>query len=264
MTTTVPLSYANELVPATQDQIDRWRVVVTPGGRTPTLIGDCPACGHRCETTISEVVVKGGAPSAAGSASPPEMTRQVICNCRIDHDPSTGVAGCGRYWLGTLTLQPDGTYRLTVETDLRLLPAAEALRAAVAGQDKRIQAAAEKWVGAVTAIVGLFSLTGIATAKDALTGLRTELKWLVAGALVTALGLAASALVFGYRAAYGWPATVDVSDNAKLLAWHDDYRRYAQTAAGSLRTAVVFAFAALGALVVVMLLVWFLPRVAPK
>jgi hypothetical protein len=264
MTTAIPLAYADELVPARQDQIDRWRVIVTPDARTPTLIGDCPVCGHRCETTVSEVVVKGGAPSAAGSASPPQMTRQIVCNCRIDHDPTTGAVGCGRYWLVTLRLQADGTYRLTAESDLRLLPAAEALRAAVAAQDKRIQAAAEKWVVAVSAIVGLFSLTGIATAKDALTGLRSELKWLVAGALVTALGLAASALVSGYHAAYGWPATVDVSDNAKLLAWHDDYRRYAQRAASGLRTAVVFAFAALGALIAVMLLVWFLPRVPTK
>jgi hypothetical protein len=264
MTAAAPLAYANELVPARQDQIDHWRVVVAPGGWMPTLIGDCPACGHRCETTVGEVVVKGGAPSAAGAAAPSEMTRQVICNCRIDHDPSTGVPGCGRYWLGTLTRQADGTYRLTAEADLRLLPAAEALHTAVTGQDKRIQAAAEKWVGAVTAIVGLFSLAGIATAKDALTGIGTEQKWLVAGALVAALGLAATALVSGYRAAYGWPATVDVSDNAKLQAWYDDYRRYAQTAAGGLRTAVVFALGALAALVAVMLLVWFLPRVAPK
>jgi hypothetical protein len=189
------------------------------------------------------------------------MTRQIICNCRTDHHPPDGVVGgCGRYWLGTLTLQPDGTYTLAVEEDLRLLPVAKALSEAVGSQDKRIQAAAEKWLGAVTAIFGLFSLTGIATAKDALAGLRTDLRWSVAATLLAALGLAATALVLGYRAAYGWPATVDVCDNEKLQAWYENYRAYAQTAAGNLRRAVAFAFGALAALVGVMLLVWFLPR----
>ncbi len=190
-----------------------------------------------------------------------ELTRQIICNCRINHEWPDGVrAGCGRYWLGTITRQADSSYRLRAEQDLTLLPAATALNEAQASQDKRIQGAAEKWLGAVTAIYGLFSLTGVAVAKDALNGLSTGSKWLVAAVLLMGLAAAATALIFGYRAAYGWPHPVTVDDKAALRHWYQKYRNNAPIAANQLRLAVFAAFGSLAAVSTVMLLIWFLPR----
>ncbi|MFE4967564.1 hypothetical protein [Streptomyces sp. NPDC056660] len=189
------------------------------------------------------------------------MTRQIECSCHHDHGQPQGVsAGCGRYWLARLTLQSNGLYTLAIEPDLTMLPAAVALNAAVAGQDKAVQASAEKWTGAIAALCGLFSLTGIVTAKDALAGLGAASKTLVAFSLVIAAVCAAAALAGGYRAAYGWPEAVDVSDDVKLQHWFEARRKHATLAWTQLRRAVRLAFGALAALIGMVILVWFLPR----
>jgi hypothetical protein len=189
------------------------------------------------------------------------MTRQIICNCLVNHNQPEGVrGGCGRYWLGTLTRRDDGSYDLRVEEDRSLLPIAAVLNEALATQDKRVQGSAEKWLGAVTAIYGLFSLTGIATAKDALAGLNAGSKAVIAVALLIGLSAASYALVQGYRAAYGWPRAVSVENNEQLRAWYKESQDYAPTAVERLHRAIVFALVSLGGVVIVMLLVWFLPR----
>jgi len=259
---TSPITYRIEFAPASDEQVAQWKILQSPGARLPTLVGNCPTCTEECQVEVSDVVAVGGAPSAMEAEEPvAELTRQIICNCRTNHEWPDGVhAGCGRYWLGTLTRQQDGSYRLRAEQDLGLLSAATALNEAQANQDKRIQGAAEKWLGAVTAIYGLFSLTGVAVAKDALKGLSTGSKWLVAAALFLGLAAAASALIFGYRAAYGWPHPVTVDDKAALRQWYKKYRNNAPTAANQLRLAVFSAFGSLAAVSAVMLLIWFLPR----
>jgi len=262
--TVVPIiSYANEFIQPSDDQVAGWRAVVPPRGGLPELIGDCPHCLHECDMGVTDVVARGGVPAAAQSEPVAVMTRQLICNCRSDHQQPAGVAaGCGRYWLGTLTRLGDGSFALSVERDLGLLPAASALNHVLASQDARIQAAAEKWLGAVTALYGLFSLTGVATARGALDGLDTASRWAVASAMLVGVTLAAVALVFGYRAAYGWPGMTTVATNADLAKWHESQRSYVSDAIRHLRTAVVCACGSLAAVSVVMLLVWFLPRQA--
>ncbi|MGH3737109.1 MAG: hypothetical protein ACRDT6_16065 [Micromonosporaceae bacterium] len=82
---------------------------------------------------------------------------------------------------------------------MSLLAPNRALDDALASQNTRVQGAAEKWLGAVTALYGLFSLTGIATAKDALAGIGTGAKVLIAIVLLAGLGAAGTALLLGYR-----------------------------------------------------------------
>ena len=262
MAATTPIEYKNEFAPATTEQAASWHVYPAPDSYLPTIVGKCPACGDQCEVPLNEVVVQGGVPSAVEESEPvAELTRQVICNCRTNHQWPAGVyAGCGRYWLATLTLLPDGKYQLAPEEDLSLLPAAAAFNDALATQDKRVQNAAEKWLGAVTAIYGLFSLTGLATAKDALKGLSTWSKVAVAATLTAGLAAAALALFFGYLAAYRWPRPVRVDDKDSLREWYRLYRGYGPQAAQRLGAAVGYAFAALAALAAVMILLWFLPR----
>ncbi|MFD0276222.1 hypothetical protein ACFVHB_20275 [Kitasatospora sp. NPDC127111] len=260
MGTATPLTYAVELIQPSNDKIAHWKAPIGINDRLPTLIGDCPACNHGCEIPVADQVVQGGTPESGTTQEPPQkIVWQVICNCRSIHQQPSGVkAGCGRYWLCALTKQ-DGSYKVAVEEDLTLLPAASALNDALATEDVRVQKAAEKWLGAVTAIYGLFSLAGIATAKDALAGMEWWGKLAVGVALLAGLATAATALVFGYRAAYGWPRLVRVN-GVNLREWHKSRRNYAEKAADDLNKALTFAFISLAAIAAVMLLVWFLPR----
>ncbi|GAA0986629.1 hypothetical protein GCM10009555_064460 [Acrocarpospora macrocephala] len=259
------IAYVHERFPVTQDQIEHWQVIPDDNGRLPTLVGTCPMCHHDNEIRLAEwVTSSGGVPSMVeDSAAATSVTRQIICTCRMGHEQPPGFYGCGRWWLGTLTVQSGGGYRLTVEAEHDMLAAAVALNHAVDGQDRSVQSSAEKWVTGVASVFGLFSLVGVATAKDALSGFTNNVKLAVAAALLTGLGLAATALALGHRAAYGWPVAVDVSDNRKLQAWYDDRRTYATRAARLLRSAVWFAYGALAALAIMTMLIWFLPR-APR
>ncbi|WP_328925484.1 hypothetical protein OG429_13065 [Streptomyces sp. NBC_00190] len=260
MTDASALVYAHEFITVSDDQISHWEVH-DRYRKLPILTGLCPTCGHDCEVEVRDTVVVGGlGASAKDQATPREWTAQIICNCRRDHKQPEGVrGGCGRYWLGRLTKQEGGTYALSTEKNLRLLPAAAALNEALAAQDKRVQYSAEKWLGAVSAIYALFSLTGIATAKDALTGMNAASKWGVALALVAGVTLAVLAVISGYKAAYGWPRAVRVGTE-NLEDWYDQYQGYAVTAAAQLRVAVFLSLFSLAAIIGVMVLVWFLPR----
>jgi hypothetical protein len=257
----VTIVYASELTPVEDYQVAAWQVLLPPGDRLPTLIGNCPACKHRCQVPVTDEIVQGGVPAAAAAASPNVLTRLIECNCPQDHHQPAGVrAGCGRYWLARIEKAGDGSYRLSAERNMILMPAATALGDALATQDKRVQGAAEKWIGAVTAIYGLFSISGIAVGRTALSGLSTNYKWLVAAVVLAGLVAAGSAIMFGYLAAYGWPRVVEVDTNEKLQEWYRSYRGYAITAAKRLRKAVYLALVSLAALSAVMVLMWFLPR----
>jgi hypothetical protein len=253
--------YDNEFTTVGDDQIVGWNVFLPVGDRLPTLIGDCPTCKHRCQVPVADEIIQGGVPAAAERTPPQVLTRLITCNCPKDHMQPTGVrAGCGRYWLGTLHRAEDGSYRLSAERNLLLMPAAAALNDALAAQDKRVQSAAEKWIGGVTAIYSLFSVIGIATGQDVLSGLSIGYKWLVAVVVLAGLVTAGSAVIFGYLAAYGWPHVVGVDNNDKLQKWYKSYRSYAVIAARRLQKAVYLALSSLAAISIVMLLVWFLPR----
>jgi hypothetical protein len=253
--------YSHQLMDVSNSQISTWQVIKPPQDRLPTLKGPCPACRHQWEFRVPDVVVQGGASAAADVAQPPKLTRLIDCNCHYDHQNPGGIqAGCGACWLVTLILEEDGTYQLSSERSPGLLAAAEALSQALATQNARIQGAAEKWLGAVAAIYGLFSLTGIATAKDALLGLSTLSKSAVATVLAIGIAAASAALLFGYQAAYGWPRAVRVDDDSYLRTWYQEYRDHAILAALQLRRAVYLAFCTLAAVTLVMLLIWFLPR----
>lgn len=251
--------YASALNQPSNTQLADWHVEPPTPTRPLTLVGPCPTCHDRCEQPVPDSAIAGGIP--AGVSRPTAINRPVYveCSCLQQHRQPAGVIGCGRYWLGRVTFESD-KYRLAAEENLALLPATAAAREAATTQDKRIQGAAEKWLVAVTTIYGLFSLTGVATAKDALSGLSAASKWVIAVALLGGLATAGLALLSGYAAAYGWPHTVPLTSDEELTKWYVECSNYAKTAVARLRKAIILSFCSLGVVTLVMLLTWFLPR----
>lgn len=172
-------------------------------------------------------------------------------------------SGCGRWWLATVTGRGPDDYTLSPAADDSLLAEATALNDAVAKQDTAVQSSAEKWLAGITALYGLFGLTGVAVGKDSVSQLSTGGKLGVAGAGLAGLTLAALAVVAGYKAAYGWPVVTRILDDEQLKEWARKRDQYSRTAAGLLQRAVLFAVLSLGALVVATALIWFLPAVSP-
>lgn len=125
------------------------------------------------------------------------------------------------------------------------------------------RSAAEKWLEGITALYGLFGLAGVALGKDAVKDLSTISKAAVAAAVVIGLAATLRAVVLGYKAAFGWPVPVDVSDDAKLRAWFESHRDNAKDSAENLRRAVRAAVTAVGALFLAVGVIWFGPSARP-
>jgi hypothetical protein len=255
-------AWADVPVVPTPEQLAAWQVRDLGPGRLPVLSGNCPFCQHQYQEQVIERAIHGGVPSrGSGTASVEPVTRLMRCGCDRIHtgakEPVRG--GCGRFWLGRITGGP-GAWRLSVATDQALLPAARALRHAADIQSKEVQVSAEKWVAGITALLGLFSIATIVTGKDATLGLAPAGKAAVGLAFIAAISGAATSLISGYTAAFGWPVPVSVRTDTELEAWHQQQQEYVYKASNRLRTAVVAALSSLFALIVVAGLLWFLPR----
>lgn len=257
---TVP--YAFGLIVPDEAQIRAtWKPTPPTGGEPLKWRGPCVVCTHLHTVEVPDRVVEGAVPQAA----PVPVSVQVRlfpCLCPAAHEgrPEGVLGGCGRYWLGRVEHHADGTYTLSVESDLSQLPQARALDEAFRTEGVRARTLAEKWVGGLTALLGLLSVSSIATGANAAKQVREDLRWLVFAAAVLALVSAALALVFAYRAAFGSPRNTPVRDRSEEHRWYRRQRFAAPRAVRQLRTSFVltlvsllFAFAVAG-------LLWFLPR----
>ncbi|GAA2731582.1 hypothetical protein GCM10010439_47360 [Actinocorallia aurantiaca] len=115
----------------------------------------------------------------------------------------------------------------------------------------------------MTALCGLFSVAGLVAVKDALAGIGTLGRIMVALLYLSALGVAAAALINGYTAAYGWPTEVETTTIGKVRAYDRIRREQAGGTARRLRRAVLLSSIALGLLSVMVLILWLLPRGGP-
>jgi hypothetical protein len=101
-----------------------------------------------------------------------------------------------------------------------MVAAANALAAQIASTDLAlVRTTAERWLAALTALYGLFSLVGAVVAKDTITDLTSTGKAGVALLGLGALALAVAAIGCGYVAAYGWPRTIEITNDEQLQAW---------------------------------------------
>jgi hypothetical protein len=147
--------------------------------------------------------------------------------------------------------------------DPNLAEAAEAFRAAGSEQLDRLRTAAEKWIAGTSALVGVLSVVGLGLGAEQVRQLAIAGRIGVAVVVAVAVACAGAAILLAYRAAYGWPRTRSVADDAELLAWYATHRALPAVTAGRLRKAIAVAGAALGLLTVAGGLTWFLPLTKP-
>jgi hypothetical protein len=229
-----------------------------PGAAPEHASGPCPHCTHVTDTDLPTHAVELYAVARIQPDDSHTMTRKVSCACAGPEPRPDGVtAGCGRWWLMCFVRAADGTYSIGSVHDDALLAAARTLADASTTEQQDVASAADKWLTGISALYGLFALTGIAVAKDSLADLGGLAKFFTALAVLIGVVLAAGAIVNGYQAAYGWPRVTDVSNDAELQQWYLARQGFAGTAAVKLRTAVQAACGSLAALVLATGFIWF-------
>lgn len=237
------VNYRQEQVPLTLDALAGW----TLDPNNDLGVGQCPHCGGDMTWQFESSVTAQG----PGEDAPDGASQRVVCACGQQHrDAPAGSVGCGRYW--HVRVLPEGS-------EPQIIPEVDPMRAHLADQlsgstpqvqEQKVRAAAEKWVGAVTALLGLFGLSGIAFGKDVFTALGPCARIVLAIALGLAVAFAALSVLLIYKAAFGWPRSMDVSTGQGLSDWNEKRRKAAETAADNLRSGVYLALASLLALCV--------------
>jgi hypothetical protein len=251
------IKYAIERVDINEAQLASWRGWID--GRELNLAGPCPVCTDDTkqdvdqEFTALEVVAQSR-----------QLAVSVACACGQPHDGQpSGVTGCGRHWSCTATTSAGNTVTLSPLSDPQLVAAADELREAGATQLANLRSAAEKWIGGVTGLFGLFSLAGVITSRSTVTNLAVGWQVIIAIVAAISVALAGLAVFWIYRAAYGWPVTRVIADNDELLNWYAAREAAPRVQAGYLRDGVRVAGGALTALVVTAGLLWFAPQQQP-
>ncbi|WP_194915347.1 hypothetical protein [Catenulispora rubra] len=263
--------YQNARQTVTDEDLASWQVRPDDDtGRIARIFGPCPRCDHPTAQPVGKFVDLGAA--AAGTPPLPSaeglLTQSCRCACEEQHlGPANAAAqqpGCGAWWQAAIILKPKpGEQQVRAPADDTMLDAARTAAQMPRPDGLAVRAAAEKWLGAVIAIVGLFGLAGVVSGKDAFTGLPLGVRIGSGIAAGLALLAAVTAILFAYTAAYGWPVLISIGNDKELAVWYDKHNKMLRAAPGKLRNAVIFALASLALLSGVAGCIWFWPRAAP-
>ena len=255
------IPYTDERVVIDQACAARWSG--TKAGARMSLSGPCPRCGHPAPNQASLQVTS----LEALAPSPDCLTVDLQCTCQEPHPGRPdGKDGCGRSWGGVVTSSGGDSLMLSplpAAADPEAIAAAQALRQAAPQQLGDLRSAAEKWIAGITALYGLLGFAGVTTERSTIIQLSTGWQVGIALASLAAVGLAAWAIYRAYQAAYGWPKTRWIDNDADQIAWYRDQLSAPERAADRLRTAVQAAGASLAALLVAAGLLWFAPAAVP-
>ena len=230
-----------------------------------TLDGPCPACEDPTENQIPRRL---SALERVGRPTPQPLSIQLACNCTEDHPgrPADVSSGCGRTWFAVAVVADDGAVTLappSAATDPTLEAAAQALIAAGPKQLQDVRSAAEKWIGGMTALFGIFGVASVVSARATMTDLAAGWQALIGIAAAVSVGLAGLAVFWIYRAACGWPVTYPVSNDEELRAWYTKQQAAPRVQATFLRDGVRAAGGALIMLVITVGLLWYAPAQSP-
>jgi hypothetical protein len=250
----------------TDEELVDWKVKRVDKNVITAIEGPCPVCGDFTRQEVKQTALA----TAAGGAEDVLLKKDrltVVCECNCGHghsdgaDPPNHWQSCGRWWLVTIRISPDGDGQsVRAASDESMLDAAQAARKAMVNDETTIRSAAEKWIGAITALIGLFGLAGLVAGKDTFVGLPKDALRVMALAALVAVLAAASAIILANRAAYGWPTVVDISNDEALEQWYVNQRTIVAKAARRLRLAVLFSLLSLSALMVIVGCNTFWPR----
>lgn len=259
------IAYRVERVFATNSQLESWQVTRNDDGYPIQGNGPCLHCDHQMSHEIATESI-ALAQEGADEVDPRDYSTRVFeCLCGHGHLDSDGDQhlNCGRWWLASIRLAPDGEGQaMRTSYDETLLSAAQALKAAVSEDETTVRDAGEKWIAGVASLFGLFGLAGIAFGEEGLSSLPFEGKLTAAILGAGALIAAALSILLTHRAAYGWPVIEDVGDDIKLREWYDARRERLGVAAKDLKNGVGFALASLALLALLLGAVWFWPKTA--
>ncbi|MEU5934455.1 hypothetical protein [Micromonospora sp. NPDC047187] len=256
------LAYSSDHIPVSSAQLVAWRG--SKVGSTLRLSGPCPACHHDMPTVVS--LTSTSLEGTDREPQPDKLTVSIHCSCGRAHPgwPGAPPKGCGRSWTGTVQVAVDGRVTIVPPHDPFLAEAAEALRLSQAGQLERLRSAGEKWIAGITALFGVLGVLGLTLSADQIRKLALGGRVTVAVVLAVAVVAAGVAIVRAYQAAYGWPRTRSISDDAELRAWYDDHQAQTGITAARLREAAAAAGLVLAFLTVAGGLTWFLPPAKPE
>jgi hypothetical protein len=265
------IGYALGPVSADAAQLAEWHG--TARDENLLISGPCPMCAHDAPqlvplkvTALEAYVVQAG---------PETLAVTLTCTCSAEHagQPGTRNAGCGRSWQAVAIVEAGLVTLGSIEASgpVGISPADAACQAAIAVATRAVQEAAtsqlatvtdaaQKWIAGVAAVFGLFSLAGVTLTRTAVTALTAP--WQVAVALLglASIALAGCSVYLMYRAAYGWPVTVDVGNAGSLLAWYDDQQKQPARRADRMRMGVHLAAGSLVAVVATAGVLWFGPQ----
>lgn len=248
------------------DANERWLTTnqrVTAADPSGDLIADgtCARCDHetQCPIDLEPVAVAELATAPVVSL---DVTRMFRCRCTEPHAerPTKVYTGCGAYWFARVTGEPGG-YALS-PAPTQFIAGAIAVDVARRAQAGLVQQTAEKWLGAITALLALFSVGGAALTANSVAALNTTWKVLVAVAAVLAVVIGTVAIYGGYRAAYGWLTMARTATDADAGALADPSRGIAERVT-AFRQSVPAAGISLGLAVVALMMIWFAPTSKP-
>jgi hypothetical protein len=237
-------------------------VVVTQPSRALVADGRCGRCHDQTQYPIDLEPVAIAGVSEAGPVVSLDVTRMFRCRCIQPHQgrPRNVYTGCGAYWFARVTGRP-GSYLLTPAPP-EFVPGAIAVDQAAREQGTLVKQTSEKWLGAITALLTLFSIGGAAFTATSVATLNTAGKLFAAVAAVLAVGCGAVAIYYGYRAAYGWLTMAPTATETAATALANPARGIPERVAAFRRSSPAAALS-LGFAVIALLVIWFTPPASP-
>lgn len=268
------VGYRSSEVRVTAAKLAEWEVEQADPLAPPTaMVGNCPRCGDQMTASLVTAAPITSSVEADLAFAPPidltkQLTRRIECRCSQPHvgRPADKSEGCGAFWYISLTAVDD-SWALG-PADPALVRAADALEAEIARtRIDDVRKTAEKWLAGLTALYGLFSVSGAVIGKDTASALSHDARVAVACLGLTAIVSAVVSIVSGYLAAYGWPSVKPANNDEELLAWFKqrdrDEQRRVPRAIEHLHRAVLAATAALALLSAAVGVLWLGPQASP-
>jgi hypothetical protein len=254
------VEYSETLIDADADWLSaNQHVVQVDPSRDLVTTGTCRRCDH--DTTYPIDLEPVAISAAYEHPISLDVTRMFRCRCNKPHDkrPPHVYTGCGAFWFARVTSDPGkpGHYVLS-PAPAQFIAGAIAVDEARKAEAGLLRQTAEKWLGAITALLALFSVGGSALTVTSVAALTTP--WKLAAAIAAALAVAfgAIAIYLGYRAAFGWLTMASTTTEADALALADPRRRIKERVEAFRRSAPS-AGISLGLAVVALMVIWFAP-----